>query len=84
MNVAGYSMTKNAADRTFAAAGFSPGKGRDQVGVVELHDCFSSNEVRGNVIASMNSVLMLWFVVDYLRGHWIVRGRRSSEASGAR
>ena len=41
----GYSMTKDAADRVFAQAGFKPGEGRDLVGVVELHDCFAANEV---------------------------------------
>lgn len=45
MNVVGYTMTKNCADKVFADAGFKPGEGRDQVGVVELHDCFSANEV---------------------------------------
>lgn len=46
MNVVGYSMTKNCADKIFAEAGFAPGEGRDQVGVLELHDCFSANEAR--------------------------------------
>ena len=45
MNVIGYNMTKNCADKVFSEAGFSPGEGRDQVGVVELHDCFAANEV---------------------------------------
>ncbi|THH01508.1 hypothetical protein EW026_g1209 [Hermanssonia centrifuga] len=45
MNVVGYTMTKNCADKVFADAGFKPGEGRDQVGVVELHDCFSANEL---------------------------------------
>lgn len=46
MNVVGYNMTKNCADKVFADAGFKPGEGRDQVGVIELHDCFAANEVR--------------------------------------
>lgn len=46
MNVVGYNMTKACADKVFSQAGFKPGEGRDQVGVVELHDCFASNEVR--------------------------------------
>ena len=46
MNVCGYNMTRACAEKTFAQAGFAPGQGRDQVGVVELHDCFSANEVR--------------------------------------
>ncbi|KAG6885027.1 hypothetical protein C0993_006443 [Termitomyces sp. T159_Od127] len=41
----GYTMSKNAADKVFAEAGFAPGQGRDQVGVVELHDCFAANEL---------------------------------------
>lgn len=46
MNVVGYSMAKKCADKVFADAGFQPGAGRDQVGVIELHDCFAANEVR--------------------------------------
>lgn len=46
MEVVGYGMTKACADKVFKDAGFGPGEGRDQVGVVELHDCFAANEVR--------------------------------------
>lgn len=45
MDVIGYEMTKSAADRAFKEAGFATGKGRDQLGVIELHDCFAANEV---------------------------------------
>ncbi|KAM5531502.1 hypothetical protein V8D89_014827 [Ganoderma adspersum] len=45
MNVVGYTMSKNCADQVFAQAGFKEGEGRDQVGVVELHDCFAANEL---------------------------------------
>ncbi|KAG9310310.1 thiolase-like protein [Chiua virens] len=45
MEVVGYSMTKRCADKVFSQAGFASGKGRDEVGVVELHDCFASNEL---------------------------------------
>lgn len=45
MDVAGFSMTKTCADKVFKDAGFGSGEGRDQVGVVELHDCFAANEV---------------------------------------
>jgi sterol carrier protein 2 len=38
-------MTKNCADQVFKAAGFQDGEGRDEVGVIELHDCFAANEV---------------------------------------
>jgi sterol carrier protein 2 len=40
MELVGYSMAKRAADEAFAQAGFAPGAGRDDVGVIELHDCF--------------------------------------------
>ena len=45
MDVVGYNMSKNCADKVFKEAGFTEGQGRDQVGVVELHDCFAANEV---------------------------------------
>ncbi|KAA1475435.1 thiolase-like protein [Dentipellis sp. KUC8613] len=41
MNVVGYGMSKRCADTVFAQAGAS----RDEVGVVELHDCFAANEL---------------------------------------
>ncbi len=50
MEVIGYTMTKTCADQAFAQAGFKDGKGRDQVGVIELHDCFAANEVRSEFI----------------------------------
>ena len=37
----GYKMTQHLADKIFAQAGAS----RDDVGVVEQHDCFAANEV---------------------------------------
>lgn len=46
MELVGYGMSKTAADAVFEKAGFRNGTGRDQVGVVELHDCFAANEVR--------------------------------------
>ncbi|KAH7926214.1 thiolase-like protein [Leucogyrophana mollusca] len=45
MEVVGYGMSKRCADKVFQQAGFKANEGRDQVGVVELHDCFSSNEL---------------------------------------
>jgi sterol carrier protein 2 len=45
MEVVGYGMSKRCADKVFKAAGFSDDQGRNLVGVVELHDCFSTNEV---------------------------------------
>ncbi|XP_049783353.1 sterol carrier protein 2 [Schistocerca cancellata] len=41
MKIAGYDMTKTAADRLFKNTGYKP----DDVDVVELHDCFSANEL---------------------------------------
>lgn len=41
----GFSMTQRCADEVFSQAGFPLGEGRDQVAVVELHDCFAANEV---------------------------------------
>ncbi|MBN8605493.1 MAG: lipid-transfer protein [Caulobacterales bacterium] len=41
MRVIGYDMTKNAARQTYEAAGVGP----DDVQVVELHDCFTPNEL---------------------------------------
>jgi len=41
MKVAGYDMTKTAAQQSFNRAGISP----KDVQVVELHDCFSANEL---------------------------------------
>lgn len=41
MAVVGYGMTKRAADAVFSQARAS----RDDVGVVELHDCFAANEL---------------------------------------
>ena len=52
MNVVGYTMSKNCASKVFADAGFKSGEGRDQVGVVELHDCFAANEVCSPVHAT--------------------------------
>ena len=54
MDVVGFTMTKNCADEVFAQAGFKRGEGRDQVGVVELHDCFAANEVSRSTNSMMN------------------------------
>lgn len=45
MQVVGFGMTQACGDMVFEQAGFKHGEGRDQVAVVELHDCFSANEV---------------------------------------
>ncbi|XP_073999184.1 sterol carrier protein X-related thiolase isoform X2 [Rhodnius prolixus] len=41
MKIVGYDMTKTAAERLFSSTGRKP----DEVDVVELHDCFSANEL---------------------------------------
>ncbi|WP_329204654.1 lipid-transfer protein [Streptomyces sp. NBC_00683] len=41
MRVIGYDMAKNAADQVYEAAGVGP----EDIKVVELHDCFTSNEL---------------------------------------
>src|SRR5580704_3058619 len=41
MKVIGYDMTKSAADQVYEAAGVGP----DDIDVVELHDCFTPNEL---------------------------------------
>lgn len=41
MKIAGYDMTKNAAEKLFAKTNYKP----QDVNVIELHDCFSANEL---------------------------------------
>ncbi|MCJ0907288.1 lipid-transfer protein [Rhodococcus sp. ARC_M6] len=41
IKVVGFDMAKTAADQVYAAAGVGP----EDIGVVELHDCFTTNEV---------------------------------------
>ena len=41
MKLVGYDMTKEAAKRVYEQSGFGP----ESVDVVELHDCFSANEL---------------------------------------
>ena len=57
MELVGYGMTKRCADKVFAQAGFAPGQGRDEVGVIELHDCFAPNEV-GVVVSSHGLIII--------------------------
>ncbi len=46
MDSVGYGMTRRLADKVFASAGAN----RDDVGVIELHDCFAANEVSSIVL----------------------------------
>ena len=55
MDLVGYEMSKICADKVFKEAGFAEGQGRDEVGVVELHDCFAANEV--NLIDSHTNLI---------------------------
>lgn len=41
IELVGYSMTKNAADRVYKKSGVKP----EEIGCIELHDCFSANEL---------------------------------------
>ena len=41
MELVGYSMTRNAVEKAYEKSGVKP----EEVGVVELHDCFSANEL---------------------------------------
>ena len=45
MELVGYGMTKRCAEKVFAQAGFALGQVRDEIGVIELHDCFAPTEV---------------------------------------
>ncbi|KAF8554286.1 thiolase-like protein [Imleria badia] len=45
LELVAYGMSKRCADKVFAQAGFAPGQGRDEVGVIELHDCFAPTEL---------------------------------------
>lgn len=56
IELVGYGMTKRCADKVFAQAGFAPGQGRDEVGVIELHDCFSPYEV-GVIVSHHGSTM---------------------------
>lgn len=56
MELVAYGMIKRCADKAFAQAGFAPGHGRDEVGVIELHDCFAPVEV--GVIISRHRLTM--------------------------
>lgn len=41
IQLVGYSMTRNAAEKVYEKSGVKP----EEIGVVELHDCFSANEL---------------------------------------
>lgn len=45
MELVGCSMAKKAVEIAYKQAGMRPEEGRELVGVLELHDCFASNEV---------------------------------------
>jgi sterol carrier protein 2 len=77
MDVVGYTMSKICADQVFKDAGFAEGKGRDQVGVVELHDCFAANEVWFTV-ALEGGICECLTLVDHLSCFGTLRDRRGA------
>lgn len=79
MEVVGYSMTKRCADKVFAEAGFAPGKGRDEVGVIELHDCFAANEVCACECLRFDQYLSLLYLAHHVSGAWFVCPRCCSQ-----
>lgn len=78
MDLVGYSMSKRAADEAFAQAGFKPGEGRDQVGVIELHDCFAANEVRVAYSLLFRVVHPRSSLAHNIRSSWVLQERRST------
>lgn len=69
MEVVGYNMTKVCADKVFKDAGFAEGQGRDQVGVLELHDCFAANEV--HVLNILLTVILIVSSSLSCTPHWV-------------
>jgi hypothetical protein len=69
MEVVGYNMTKVCADKVFKDAGFAEGQGRDQVGVLELHDCFAANEV--HVLNILLTVILTVSPSLLCTPHWV-------------
>jgi sterol carrier protein 2 len=67
MDVVGFTMSKICADQVFKDAGFAEGRGRDEVGVVELHDCFAANEV-GCTVVPNRGLSECFMSVNYLSG----------------
>ncbi|KAI9455084.1 hypothetical protein BJY52DRAFT_1224807 [Lactarius psammicola] len=89
MDTIGYGMTRRLADKIFAWAGAS----RDDVGVVELHDCFVANEARAKFTLLVTyPALGLWAVDDGRRfvergdntygGKYVVNPSGGVEAKG--
>ena len=58
MELVAHGMSKRCADKVFAQAGFAPGEGREDVGVIELHDCFAPTEV--GVMICRHNLAMTW------------------------
>jgi sterol carrier protein 2 len=66
MELVGYGMSKVGADTVFENAGFKEGSGRDEVGVVELHDCFAANEVRLSCKITLFAYLYIFRLAPYV------------------
>jgi sterol carrier protein 2 len=55
IELAGADMTRRAAQQVYRQTGIKP----SQVGVVELHDCFSANEVNKTIIIYNNNIVTI-------------------------
>lgn len=78
VELVGFSMVRRCADEVFSQAGFRRGEGRDQVAVVELHDCFASNEVSS---AYRSRVILINHKADHVRCLGTMFARRSRGVS---
>lgn len=77
VELVGFSMTRRCADEVFSQAGFLEGEGRDQVAVVELHDCFASNEVSS---LYLQRVVLIDHKADHVRRLATLLARRGCRA----
>jgi len=76
LELVGFSMTRRCADEVFSQAGFPEGEGRDKVAVIELHDCFASNEV--SFICYLR-VILIDSQADHVRRPATLFARRSCQ-----
>ena len=73
MEWAGMDMTRRAASKAFELAGITP----SAVQVIELHDCFSANEVSGIMLYIDNDLRHRVLVAD-IRCSWAYCTRKST------
>jgi hypothetical protein len=69
IDTVGYGMTCRLADKVFEQASAS----RDDVGVIELHDCFAANEVRCCRHVKINADYYFFPIANNLFGTWSLR-----------